>query len=419
MDFHQTKYEGIGMEPQDVPSSDESQLSFDDLSQLPLLSHAATLQTPATPKKSDAPRPKYEMNLAEFPLAFLTTRIPKEARYLIYEDEITGENGKKVPRKWKVLPHPEHGFLTPSGQSTLFELFQIWKESNFESQLIRFGNIYELIKRKNLTQDDEKTYERIRRDLDTLIGIIIEAENAFWDNEKSAYVDKKFHLFESLHFYHRDPKKSYQDVLPFSYITASVDLWHSVAANAIITLRNIDSDLFHSLTPTEQRLALYLSKMLHKPVRHRRDVEKFGQQLPIITKRYTDVKKQLTRACEGLIKKGFSQFTYRYEPSLRRDRDNIVFLPVGKLDSAKTSNPEDTELRAKRALLVQDIIDITGASDRRAFYARAVNVLPQENILTCLSLTNAAKRQNQIRKSADHYFSGLILDYARKSGIRI
>ena len=84
-----------------------------------------------------------------------------------------------------------------------------------------------------------------------------------------------------------------------------------------------------------------------------------------------------------------------------------------------SSNPEDTELRAKRALLVQDIIDITGASDRRAFYARAVNVLPQENILTCLSLTNAAKRQNQIRKSADHYFSGLILDYARKSGIRI
>jgi hypothetical protein len=232
-------------------------------------------------------------------------------------------------------------------------------------------------------------------------------------------VDKKFHLFESLHFYHRDPKKSYQDVLPFSYITASVDLWHSVAANAIITLRNIDSDLFHSLTPTEQRLALYLSKMLHKPVRHRRDVEKFGQQLPIITKRYTDVKKQLTRACEGLIKKGFSQFTYRYEPSLRRDRDNIVFLPVGKLGSAKTSNPEGTELRAKRALLVQDIIDITGASDRRAFYARAVNVLPQENILTCLSLTNAAKLQNQIRKSADHYFSGLILDYARKSGIRI
>ena len=230
---------------------------------------------------------------------------------------------------------------------------------------------------------------------------------------------EKFHLFESLHFYHREPKKSQQDVLPFSYITASVDLWHSVAANAIITLRNIDSELFHSLTPTEQRLALYLSKMLHKPVRHRRDVEKLGQQLPIITKRYTDVKKQLTRACEGLIKKGFSQFSYRYEPSLRRDRDNIVFLPIGKLGATETPRTNDSEAQAKRALLVQDIIDTTGASDRRAFYARAVYALPQQNILTCLSLTNAAKLQNQIQKSPDHYFSGLILDYARKQGIRI
>ena len=407
------------MEPQDNTHSDESQLDFDDLSQLPLLSAAATQQTHVPVKKSDAPRPKYEMNLAEFPLAFLTTRIPKDAKYLIYEDEITGENGNKVPRTWKVLPHPLHGFLTPSGQSTLFELFQIWKEGNFESQVICFGNIYQLIKRKNLSQGDEKTYERIERDLDTLIGIIIEAKNAFWDNERGAYVDKKFHLFESLHFYHREPKKSHQDVLPFSYITASVDLWHSVAANAIITLRNIDSELFHSLTPTEQRLALYLSKMLHKPVRHRRDVEKLSQQLPIITKRYTDVKKQLTRACEGLIKKGFSQFSYRYEPSLRKDRDNIVFLPIGKIGITNTPSSENAESQAKRALLVQDIITITGAADRRAFYARAVNALPQENILTCLSLTNAAKLQNRIRKSADHYFSGLVLDYARKNGIRI
>jgi hypothetical protein len=419
MDFDQTKYERVRMEPQDATRSDENQLSFDDLSQLPLLSDTAIPQTQTTVKKADAPRPKYEMNLAEFPLAFLTTRIPKDAEYLVYEDEITGENGKKVPRMWKVFPHAKHGFLTPSGQSTLFELFQIWKESNFESQNIRFGTIYELIKRKNLSQGDEKTYERIRRDLNTLIGIIIEAENAFWDNEKGAYVDKTFHLFESLHYYHRDPQKVQQAVLPFSYITASVDLWHSVASNAIVTLRDIDSELFHSLTPTEQRLALYLSKMLHKPVRHRRDVEKLSQQLPIITKRYTDVKKQLTRACEGLIKKGFTQFTYRYEPSQRRERDNIVFLPIGKLAVANTPHSSDAELQAKRALLVQDIIAVTGATDRRGFYTRAVNILPQQNILTCLSLTNAAKQQQQIKKSADHYFSGLILNYARQNGIRI
>ena len=408
------------MEPHDATSRDEGQLSFEDLSQLPLLSNAAAVQSPEAEKKPDAPRPKYEMNLAEFPLAFLTTRIPNDAKYLIYEDEITGENGKKIPRVWKVFPHAEYGFLTPSGQSTLFEIFQIWRESRFESQVIHFGTIHELIKRKHLAQDDEKTYERIRRDLDTLIGLVIDAKNAFWDNEKGAYVDRKFHLFESLNYYHRDPNtRSQQNVLPFCHIKASTELWHSVASNALITLRNIDSELFHTLTPTEQRLALYLSKMFHKPVRHRRDVEKFGQQLPIITKRYTDVKKQLTRTCEGLIKKGFAPFTYRFEPSTRQGRDNIVFLPKGTADVSVLPPANDVEMQAKRALLVQDIIDVTGAADRRPFYIRAVRVLPEANILTCLSITHAAAQQHTIEKTPDRFFTGLILDYAKKHGIRI
>ena len=70
MDFSQTKYQGDSMKPHDVTSTDESQLSFADLSQLPLLPNADLPQKPETEKNAAAlPRTKYEMNLAEFPLA--------------------------------------------------------------------------------------------------------------------------------------------------------------------------------------------------------------------------------------------------------------------------------------------------------------------------------------------------------------
>jgi hypothetical protein len=80
---------------------------------------------------------------------------------------------------------------------------------------------------------------------------------------------------------------------------------------------------------------------------------------------------------------------------------------------------EDAETKAMYALFVEDILAVTGATDRREFYARAVRALPKENILTCLSLTNAAKHQHEIKKTPDRYFTGLILEYATQHGIHI
>jgi len=148
-----------------------------------------TLQ--ASSQKTVVARSKYEMNLAEFPFALLTTEIPKGTNALEYQDTIVGRDGKEIQRRWKIYPHPKYGFPTPSTQAPLFELFQIWAQSNFESSIIHFGSIYELIKRRGL-QDDKRTYERIRRDLNLLVGVIIEAKDAFWDNEKKRMATKRF-----------------------------------------------------------------------------------------------------------------------------------------------------------------------------------------------------------------------------------
>src|SRR5712692_5584938 len=72
----------------------------------------------------------------------------------------------------KIYRHSKYGFPTASTQATLFELFQIWAQTDFETPIIRFGSLYELIKRKGLTQGDKKTYERIRRDLLVLTDFV-------------------------------------------------------------------------------------------------------------------------------------------------------------------------------------------------------------------------------------------------------
>src|SRR5882724_5990731 len=176
---------------------------------------------------------RYEMNLAEFPLTVLSTRLPTGLKVIQYKDEIRGRDGEIKERLWNIKPDAVYGFGSNQLNATIFTLFQIWKLQGFDSPDIRFGSVYYLAKELNL-QNTKTAYERIRRDLNALVGITVEAYNAFWDNELKAYVDATFHLFDSVYFYH-DGRRN-QQALPFSYIKASDKLRGSVMANALTTL---------------------------------------------------------------------------------------------------------------------------------------------------------------------------------------
>lgn len=360
---------------------------------------------------------KYEFNLAEFPVSTLAKHLSGGPKVIEYQDTIVGKDGEIVPRTWKVSPSAEYGFGTTQALGTLFELFQIWKEQGFTSPVIRFGSIYNLCKRTGI-ENETTAYERIRKDLNALVGITIEAKNAFWDNEKKAYVDKVFHLFDEGIFYHEASRS--QQLLPFAYIKASQTLWGSIAANAIITLRQVDSALFHSLTPTEQRLALYLGKMLHAATEHKRDVRTLASQLPLLAKQYKDLKKQLSKACDGLLAKGFSYLSaYHYERKRDGQGENIIFLRHATTDAAVENRArEDDGLRAlQQKLLVQDILEVTGDHHSRSFYTLVTQHLDEQTIYRALAETRAAAHQGEIHTSRGRFFTDLVTRYAAERGI--
>jgi hypothetical protein len=369
-------------------------------------------------------RSKYEMNLAEFPLAILSKQRPPglkmieyhdaKVKVIQYEDTIHGKNGELVPRRWTVIPSLRYGFGSQQLLSLLFELFQIWKEQGFASPQIRFGSIANLIKRQGLAETDTRAFQRNRRDLRALTEMTIDAENAFWDNELGAYVDATFHLFDRVYFYHQEADNK-QRALPFAYIEASKELWGSIQTNALTTLK-LTSASFHNLTPTEQRLALFLAKMLHWKSKLRRDVQKLAEQLPIYAKRYKDMKKQLTRACDGLLIKKFPHLTgYYYEAKRLGQGDNIVFYKKA-LPRTPQRVPFDKD-SAQIDDLVEEILRVTGDRQNEPWYRLIAQGLDYDTIYTALSETKYAHHERQIRKTKAQYFTDTIKRYAQQQGI--
>jgi len=99
----------------------------------------------------DANKPKrsarYEMNLAEFPIAVLSKTISQERKTIEYSDWIIGKNGERKRRDWIVTASAKWALPTGSALRSLFEVMQVWKENNIKSKIIPIGSRYNLLKR--------------------------------------------------------------------------------------------------------------------------------------------------------------------------------------------------------------------------------------------------------------------------------
>ena len=356
---------------------------------------------------------KFEMNLAEFPIAVLSKKVSEDKKTIEYSDWIIGKNGQKKRRDWVITASAKWRLPVGSSIRTIVEVFQIWKENSFESKVIPIGSRYNLLKRIG-ARDSKRDYTRIERDLNSLVGITIQAKNAFWDREAQAYVSRTFHLFEELSLYDpeiREKEGRVQQSFPFAYIKASDTLYNTVKSGNILS---IDGKFFRKLTaPTEQRLALYLTKILKRQSVHRRDIFKFAEQLPIYYKYPSDIKKTLNKALEGLMNKGFSLLEkYYYQRSSNGKSENIVFIKAKQKTNTKEKK-EDYKIQA----LVEDMLQVLGDKKSRAFYTKIAKLCPQDMIYRALAETKQDYSDSSIRKSRGAIFTEKIKRYAKETGI--
>jgi hypothetical protein len=363
------------------------------------------------------PKTRYELTLAEFPVFFLP-KADKNRPFIEYQDVITGKGGEIVPRTWRVMPDPEHGFGGETTLQLLFELFQLWHEQGFDRPEIMFGTVHSLLKRmgKSINPD---AYRRVRMDLDLLCGIQIDAENAFWDSEVKAYVTvRRFNLFQHWEDYKERPGDKIRR-LPFGRIVASDVLYGSILANALLTT-DFDRGFFHGLRPIERRLALYLSKMLRGQVLHQRDLLQLARQMPMATTNKAKVKQEIKGAAQGLMDKGFAQLVgFEFQRTDKGCGEIVRFRRHGHpRPIPEWVGPRRTpEERAMTDILVEDILAVCSDEKSRGFYTKVATLMSETAIYRALSETKEVRDLGEIRQSTGAVFTALIRKYAREQDV--
>jgi plasmid replication initiation protein len=288
---------------------------------------------------------KDEMNLVEFPITLLSKRHESDSRTLKFSDTIIGDGNKPVEREWTVTGSEEYGLPLAQDNDVLLALLALGKEKNFQSRKINFSR-YKLCEIMGWTLGGSK-YKRIEDALDRLKGISIKARNAFWDNERRAYVTRNFGIIDNYELLESSkPGPSGQGTFAFSYVNLNEVVFDSIKAGYI---KSLDMRTYFRLeSAITKRLYRYLDKKRYDGKR------KFEINLYALAyihlgfsdeayKYASEIRRKLDPAHEELIKAGFLK-TAEYQKTADGSSEKIIYT-FGKKAELPENLPGDVEIQ--------------------------------------------------------------------------
>src|SRR3954454_14734210 len=154
-------------------------------------SEEAAKESPAISTNS-----KDEMNLAEFPIALLTDRVPKGLKTIESRDEFFDERTKKViVRRRVITASDKYGLPTAKDDEVILGLIQLTREANnFTERTVIFsrGELIDLLRWPHKGQ----SYKRLALSLDRWTSVFLSYEKAWYDKARKSWVDEKFHVID-------------------------------------------------------------------------------------------------------------------------------------------------------------------------------------------------------------------------------
>ena len=149
---------------------------------------------------------KDELNLAEFPIAALTDRVPDGQTTLVFEDKLDQKDGPPIIRRLTIMAPSKHGLPTAMDDEVMVGLIQLTKRrNNYTDPKVAFSR-YELIELLGWPQNGQ-SYQRIEEALHRWVGVVLMYENAWWDNSAKSWVDENFHILENVSLYDRERRR--------------------------------------------------------------------------------------------------------------------------------------------------------------------------------------------------------------------
>lgn len=267
---------------------------------------------------------KDELNLAEFPIAALSDRVPDGQLTLVFEDKLEQRDSEPIVRRLTIMGTPKHGLPTSLDDEVLVGLIQLTKRrSNFADARVTFSR-YELIELLGWPQSGH-SYRRIEEALHRWVGVVLMYENAWWDNHAKSWVDESFHVLDNVTLYDRErrrpakPAKGIKAAAPkrAKKVGAEGDptplssfKWNEVILRSFQSgnLKGLNLEFYLKLRlPTTKRMFRFLDKRFYRRTQLDFDLRTLACEHIGLSRTYapTELKRRLRPALEELEGLGF------------------------------------------------------------------------------------------------------------------
>lgn len=290
-----------------------------------------------------------EMNLAEFPLAVLSTRADPSIKTLEFKDQIHNKTGEVIERKWIITGADKFGLPTASDDEVLLGLMKLTVDDGFSSQKIYFTR-YELLRILSWTTEG-RSYVRLQKALDRLSGVRIKASNAFYDNEAKSHSTRNFGIIDAYEI------NDGRDTNPKpSFFIWSETIFKSFQVGFI---KKLDLDFYLALkSAVSKRLYRYLDKHFWYKSSMQINLFTLAHEKLGISRNYryaSSIRQQLDPAFEELIATGFLS---KVEYGGRGQQAEVTCYAASKLPRMQRQNDKVHDLTASKAPVIDDTEDL-------------------------------------------------------------
>ena len=304
---------------------------------------------------------KDELNLAEFPIASIADRLPKDQKTLYFSDRIEDPStGEWITRNVTVSGSDEYGLPTATDDLIMVALQELSVSNNFRNQTVRFSRyqVVELLGWKQTT----KNYRRIKESLNRWAGVTLYYDNAWWDKGNKQWMSETFHIIDNVSIWTRDNPGG-RDRSEFTWNNV---IWKSFHDKNI---KNLDFEIIRALNSS---IAIRMYRFLDKRFWHRKhrifNLQQFAFDKVGLARSYksaAQIKRKLNGAIEELVEVGFLEplpDSERYE-KLSKGVWNVQFRRARpSSENAQENLPiEVTELPELQRKLMKNGVDATMA----------------------------------------------------------
>jgi plasmid replication initiation protein len=271
-----------------------------------------------------------ELNFAEFPLASISTSLPKDQKTLEFTDEIFDKSANKpVIRKLTITASDKYGLPTAMDDEVILGLIQLTGKRDFSDRRVFFTR-YELLKLLNW-KDTTRNYRRLEQSLNRWLGVTLYYEKAWWSKEEQSWVSEGFHILDHVQIFDQErqrkaSKRSVEEAGKSSFV------WNDVVFNSFSAgyIKQIDFEFYKSLeSAISKRMYRFLDKRFYRRARYEFKLRTFACEHVGLSKSYHngEIKRVLTPAIEELANLGFIESSSLEDRFIRKARGewSVIF----------------------------------------------------------------------------------------------